>query len=88
MCKHENERFTAIQLLNHLFLKTPLERHSPKRTMQENMPSRNVSPETPAIDFNALMNSNGQNQSRVQTEFEVLDCLGKGAFGEVFKVCN
>lgn len=50
------------------------------------MPLRTASPENPGLDFKMLANSNGTNQSRVQTEFEVLDCLGKGAYGEVFKV--
>lgn len=86
LAKDDKDRFTAAQLINHPFLKNPLERYSPKRSIESNIPSRNASPENPGLDLKSLLSTNGTSQSRVQTEFEVLDCLGKGAYGEVFKV--
>lgn len=86
LTQEEKNRLTAAQLLNHPFLKSPLQRQSPKRKIEVDVTSRNTSPENPVLDFKMLANSNCNNKSRVQTEFEVLDCLGKGAYGEVFKV--
>lgn len=85
LAKEVKNRSSASQLLNHPFLKSPLLRHSPKRKIEEEMSSRNESPENPVLDFQ-ISNGGGSGQSRVQTEFDVLDCLGKGAYGEVFKV--
>lgn len=86
LAKEEKDRFTAAQLLNHSFLKTPLENFSPRRNSEEQRLRRNSSPEIEAVDF--ISHNSSLGQSRVQIEFQVLSCLGKGAYGEVFKVKN
>nr|XP_022909157.1 eIF-2-alpha kinase GCN2 isoform X1 [Onthophagus taurus] len=89
-CVGENEkgRFTTQQLLEHPFIKLPIEKicleselhfspnHQSTLTLEQQLA------ELQSFKSNAIL------QSRVQTEFEVLHTIGKGAFGEVFKVRN
>jgi translation initiation factor 2-alpha kinase 4 len=42
--------------------------------------------EEPWSDIHLFLPANRKGQSRIQNEFEVLKWLGKGAFGDVFKV--
>jgi translation initiation factor 2-alpha kinase 4 len=42
--------------------------------------------EEPEADIHLFLPANPKGQSRIQNEFEVLKWLGKGAFGDVFKV--
>lgn len=87
MAKEEKERFTAVQLLNHPFVRVPLERLSPQRHVDETTNVQNISPEPTVTDLKTLAQSNSMGQSRVQSEFEVMQWIGKGAFGDVLKVC-
>ncbi|KAJ8925528.1 hypothetical protein NQ315_009367 [Exocentrus adspersus] len=86
LVKNESECYTATQLLNHSFLHRETV-HSPlKHQTQEVALDRNVSPEV-FHDLLALsQSSNGQ--SRIKNEFEFLQHLGTGAFGDVIKVRN
>lgn len=47
-----------------------------------------MSPEDEEADPRLLMPPGRGGPSRVLTEFEVLQWLGKGAFGDVLKVCD
>ncbi|KAK4885013.1 hypothetical protein RN001_001284 [Aquatica leii] len=88
IAKEEKERFTAAQLLNHPFLKVPLERLSPQRNIDEFVATEGALPEPPLMDIRTLSHSNSTGQSRVESEFEVMQWIGKGAFGDVLKVKN
>ncbi|KAK5647909.1 hypothetical protein RI129_002801 [Pyrocoelia pectoralis] len=88
LVKEEKERSTAAQLLNHSFIKVPLERLSPQRNMDEFAITKNASPEPILADIRTLSHSNAGGQSRVENEFEVMQWIGKGAFGDVLKVRN
>ncbi|XP_012229735.1 eIF-2-alpha kinase GCN2 [Linepithema humile] len=83
----ERTRWSAEQLQQHSFIRTPLERglspSSPVRDVQEN----NLEPEEPDSDIQVHLPLMGR-QSRIQNEFEILKWLGKGAFGDVLKVRN
>ncbi|KRT79635.1 protein kinase [Oryctes borbonicus] len=83
----EKLRYTALQLLNHPFLKEPLEKYSPQCNVDNNE-DRGKSLDQEAAELKLLSQSNSRGPSRVQSEFEILHCLGKGAYGEVFKVRN
>ncbi|KAF5298737.1 hypothetical protein FQR65_LT09606 [Abscondita terminalis] len=88
MAKEEKERFTAAQLLNHPFLKVPLEKLSPQRNVDQFVANQGVLPEPALMDIRSLSHSNSSGQSRVESEFEVMQWIGKGAFGDVLKVKN
>lgn len=81
----EKMRYTALQLLNHPFLKEPLEKYSPQYNIDNNE-DRDKSLDQEAAELKLLSQSNSRGPSRVHSEFEVLHCVGKGAYGEVFKV--
>lgn len=84
LVKDESERYTAAQLLNHSFFRKTTMHFSPKHVAEEVAMERNISPEM-VHDLLALSQlSNGQ--SRLNSEFEFLQHLGKGAFGDVIKV--
>lgn len=82
MHKEEKHRYTATQLLNHAFLKSPI----------ENFPHRIKEVEEDSVsNFLELSKNNSDpkilsGQSRVKNEFEFLQHLGKGAYGDVIKV--
>lgn len=78
-------RYTALQLLNHSFLKEPLEKYSPQYNIDNNE-DRDKSLDQEVAELKLLSQSNPRGPSRVQSEFELLHCVGKGAYGEVFKV--
>ncbi|XP_031334945.1 eIF-2-alpha kinase GCN2 isoform X2 [Photinus pyralis] len=88
LTREEKERYTAAQLLNHPFIKVPLERLSPPQNVDEFPITKNVSPEPILTDIRTLSHSNSGGQSRVESEFEVMQWIGKGAFGDVLKVRN
>ncbi|KAL1501167.1 hypothetical protein ABEB36_006549 [Hypothenemus hampei] len=82
--KDEKQRYTANQLSNHAFFHEALV-HSPLDRAQDMEIPRNDSPEI-VRSFSNTSTNNGQ--SRIDNEFEFLEHLGKGAFGEVLKVRN
>uniref|UniRef100_A0A0C9QMD1 non-specific serine/threonine protein kinase n=1 Tax=Fopius arisanus TaxID=64838 RepID=A0A0C9QMD1_9HYME len=87
-CLNNNERsrWSAEQLLQHSFIRTPLERGlAPPKTPRGH--EQEEEPEEPAQDVNMYLPAT-LNNSRIQNEFEVLKWLGKGAFGDVIKVRN
>lgn len=74
-----------MQLLNHPFLKTRLSDFSPKTENNFEEPERNISPEIPAVEIKMLGTTQNV-QSRVKNEFEFLQHIGTGAYGDVIKV--
>ncbi|CAG9859480.1 unnamed protein product [Phyllotreta striolata] len=89
VAKEENDRYTAQQLLNHPFFHKPLTVLSPKNFKEEIELSRNVSPEIIQTDLQQILSrSFSGGQSRINNEFEFLQHLGKGAYGDVIKVQN
>lgn len=74
-----------MQLLNHTFLKTTIVSFSPKHETHFEEPERNISPELPT---NEIKTSQNAQQSRVKNEFEFLQHIGTGAYGDVIKVRN
>ncbi|XP_071876601.1 eukaryotic translation initiation factor 2 alpha kinase Gcn2 isoform X2 [Bombus fervidus] len=83
----ERKRWSAEQLLQHSFIKAPLT-HAlsppkiPRRDEQENH-----EPEEPDTDIRQYVPPLG-GHSRITNEFEILEWLGRGAFGDVLKVKN
>ncbi|XP_033198874.1 eukaryotic translation initiation factor 2 alpha kinase Gcn2 isoform X3 [Bombus vancouverensis nearcticus] len=83
----ERKRWSAEQLLQHSFIKAPLT-HAlsppkiPRRDEQENH-----EPEEPDTDIRQYVPPLG-GQLRITNEFEILEWLGRGAFGDVLKVKN
>lgn len=71
----------------HCFIRTPIDRGiSPPRD-DRNKEQDSSEPEEPASDLHFHLPALG-GRSRIQNEFEILKWLGKGAFGDVFKVRN
>lgn len=86
--KDERERCTASQLLNHSIFRLQSIPQSPARKNENMNIDRNNSPEIAQTDFVISFQSQLSNgQSRINNEFEFLKHLGKGAFGDVIKVC-
>ncbi|XP_050446671.1 eIF-2-alpha kinase GCN2 [Cataglyphis hispanica] len=83
----ERMRWSAEQLYQHSFIKTPLERGLSPLTPVHNEKEKDLEPEEPDNDIQLHLPSM-DGQSRIQNEFEVLKWLGKGAFGDVLKVRN
>ncbi|XP_070151406.1 eIF-2-alpha kinase GCN2 isoform X2 [Polyergus mexicanus] len=83
----ERMRWSAEQLCQHSFIKTPLERGLSPLTPVHNEKEQDLEPEEPDNDIQLHLPSM-DGQSRIQNEFEVLKWLGKGAFGDVLKVRN
>ena len=84
----EKERWSADELLDHQFIKDPIERLclEDRRQVQlvvEERP-RSVSP-PPASTY---LPTSSQAQSRLRQDFEILSWLGRGGFGDVIKVRN
>ncbi|XP_066249145.1 eIF-2-alpha kinase GCN2 isoform X1 [Euwallacea similis] len=84
LTKDEKERYTANQLLNHSFFHKPIVHFSPHHLAIETPNNRLPSPE---ITLSTLPSQN-LGQSRISSEFEILENLGKGAFGDVLKARN
>lgn len=84
MEKDEKKRTTAAQLLHHAFIRVPVDKCSPQHPIENNAPSPPLSPEPAVADL--MLRSGSLGQSRVQSEFEVMQWIGKGAFGDVIKV--
>ncbi|XP_046628055.1 eIF-2-alpha kinase GCN2 [Neodiprion virginianus] len=84
---NERIRWSAEQLQGHCFIRVPIERGlsppCPDRKKEQNSSET----ELPAADIHPYSTALGS-QSRIQSEFEVLKWLGKGAFGDVLKVKN
>lgn len=84
----ERNRWSAEQLLQHGFLRTPIERGLSPPKQDGNQDKNKIEPEEePDADVQFYLPAFG-GQSRIQNEFEVLKWLGKGAFGDVLKVKN
>lgn len=80
-------RWSAEQLQQHSFIRTPLERGLSPSLSDNNEKKKILETEEPDSDIQLHLPSMG-GQSRIQNEFEVLKWLGKGAFGDVLKVRN
>ncbi|XP_066598971.1 eIF-2-alpha kinase GCN2 [Prorops nasuta] len=81
----ERTRWSAEQLQQHGFIKNPIVRSPPR--LNQNNEQKVSQPEQADADAQLRSPALG-NQSRIQTEFEMLQWLGKGAFGDVLKVKN
>ncbi|KAJ8980157.1 hypothetical protein NQ317_014652, partial [Molorchus minor] len=88
LAKDESDRYTTTQLLNHAFFQKNIVHFSPKHVAQEVAIERNISPEMVQNDLLLLSQCCSNGQSRINSEFEFLQHLGKGAFGDVIKVRN
>ena len=85
----ERERWTAEELLEHQFIRDPVQRLSlgernQPHLLQEKIKSRSPSP-PPASSY---LSASSQAQSRLRQDFEILSWLGRGGFGDVIKVKN
>ena len=89
MCLVSNERtrWSTEQLLQHCFIRRPLDRGLSPPRLDGNHDQNCIEPEEPDVDVHMYLPAFG-GQSRIQNEFEVLKWLGKGAFGDVLKVRN
>lgn len=87
-CLAKNEkRWNTIQLLKHPFVNTPIYRLSPKRTFKQTKITDVPSPShNSGTDIKIFTQNRSGGPSRIQNEFEILQWLGKGAFGDVLKV--
>lgn len=83
----ERMRWSAEQLQQHSFIKTPLDRGLSPPKLKNNNEQKCDEPEEPDCDIQLYLPTLG-GQSRIQNEFEILKWLGKGAFGDVLKVRN
>ncbi|XP_012285402.1 eIF-2-alpha kinase GCN2 [Orussus abietinus] len=83
----ERMRWSAEQLQQHFFIRTPLECGVSPPRLNHDMEQCISEPEEPASDIQFYLPALG-GHSRIQNEFEVLKWLGKGAFGDVLKVRN
>lgn len=83
----ERKRWSAEQLLQHTFIKAPLTRalSPPKKPRKDEQDNRE--PKETDTDIQQYIQPFG-GHSRITSEFEVLEWLGKGAFGDVLKVKN
>ncbi|KAJ8309409.1 hypothetical protein KUTeg_014283 [Tegillarca granosa] len=99
LLKDERQRWPVHQLLEHNFIKTPLQAIShfvqPKNSktknkdnqLQQNTNSESNTDEEDQVElFITALEASGQ--SRLTSEFEILKSLGKGGFGDVIKVRN
>ena len=68
----ERERWTAEQLLEHQFVRDPVERQS-VMMVQERMKSRSPNQSPPASSY---LSASSQAQSRLRQDFEILSWLG------------
>ena len=87
LVKDERNRWSTEQLLEHSFIRTPLDRGlSPPHPNldKEKDDSDSDEPVTTVLLYPPAFGGH----SRIQNEFEVLKWLGNGAFGDVLKVKN
>ncbi|CAH1982227.1 unnamed protein product [Acanthoscelides obtectus] len=88
LSKEESTRSTAAQLLNHVFFQNKrVVQFTPKQGNEEVEVQRNTSPEIVLNELQSLSQMSS-GQSRINNEFEFLQHLGKGAYGDVIKVRN
>ncbi|XP_053995290.1 eIF-2-alpha kinase GCN2 isoform X3 [Hylaeus anthracinus] len=83
----ERKRWSAEQLLQHTFIKAPLVRALSPPKVPRRDEQKNHEPEETDTDIRQYLPPLG-GHSRITNEFEVLEWLGKGAFGDVLKVKN
>ncbi|KAI4482571.1 hypothetical protein M0804_008424 [Polistes exclamans] len=83
----ERLRWSAEQLLQHSFIKTPLDHSLSRLKLKTNNEQKDDEPEKPDSDIELHLPTLG-GQSRIRNEFEILKWLGKGAYGDVLKVKN
>ncbi|XP_078042063.1 eukaryotic translation initiation factor 2 alpha kinase Gcn2 isoform X2 [Augochlora pura] len=83
----ERKRWSAEQLLQHTFIKAPLARALSPPKMPRREEQENQEPDESDADIRQFVPPLG-GHSRITNEFEVLEWLGKGAFGDVLKVKN
>ncbi|CAL7948676.1 unnamed protein product [Xylocopa violacea] len=82
----ERKRWSAEQLLEHSFIKAPLAHPlSPPKIRWNEL--ENDGPEERDTDIRQYVPPLG-GHSRIRNEFEILEWLGRGAFGDVLKVRN
>nr|CAI5827878.1 unnamed protein product [Callosobruchus analis] len=88
LSREELNRPAANELLNHAFFQNKqVVKFTTKQAEEEVEVHRNNSPEVVLNELQSLSQmSNGQ--SRINNEFEFLQHLGKGAYGDVIKVRN
>uniref|UniRef100_A0A182MYS3 non-specific serine/threonine protein kinase n=1 Tax=Anopheles dirus TaxID=7168 RepID=A0A182MYS3_9DIPT len=93
-CKSERT-ISATELLDHPFLRSTLlhpehvGQHQQQQQLSIATAHSKAQPTAPGMSL-VMMNSSlsGHEKSRIQTEFELLSYLGKGAYGDVLKVRN
>ncbi|CAG7836539.1 unnamed protein product, partial [Allacma fusca] len=89
---NEHSRWTATQLLEHTFLKMQLQKGPSLRCIRENRShddvDKNREDQDKEIDTKSFILPLCKGVSRLQNEFEVIQWLGKGGFGDVLKVRN
>ncbi len=93
LCRDERDRWSAMQLLEHSWLKEKVERPL-ERLQKKGVDGDGTSPEPEdeeegdkgpvPVPFMQV----GSGQSRLQSEFAFISKIGKGGFGEVMKVKN
>ncbi|XP_076633537.1 eukaryotic translation initiation factor 2 alpha kinase Gcn2 isoform X1 [Colletes latitarsis] len=83
----ERKRWSAEQLLQHTFIKAPLARALSPPKIPRRDEKKSHEPEETDTDIRQYVPPLG-GHSRITNEFEVLEWLGKGAFGDVLKVKN
>ncbi|XP_050081134.1 eIF-2-alpha kinase GCN2 [Anopheles maculipalpis] len=89
-CKSERT-ISATELLDHPFLRPTLLLHTdPAMGHQQQQYQQNHQQQQNHHYMPLVMNGagSGHEKSRIQTEFELLSYLGKGAYGDVLKVRN
>ncbi|XP_076234696.1 eukaryotic translation initiation factor 2 alpha kinase Gcn2 [Calliopsis andreniformis] len=83
----ERKRWSAEQLLQHTFIKAPLTRALSPPKIPRKDEQDNREPEEIDTDIRQYVQPLGAH-SRITNEFQVLEWLGRGAFGDVLKVKN
>lgn len=83
----ERKRWSAEQLLQHSFIKAPLAHALSPPKIPRKDEQEDHEPEEPDTDIRQYVPPLS-GHSRITNEFEILEWLGKGAFGDVLKVKN
>ncbi|XP_051161013.1 eIF-2-alpha kinase GCN2 [Leptopilina boulardi] len=87
LLKDERSRWSTLQLLEHNFIRSPLERGLSSPGKNRDNDDDDSDSEEPITAVNLYPSIFGIH-SRIQNEFAILKWLGKGAFGDVLKVKN